>query len=150
MGSPKEELQARIAAAQAKRKATDTANAERRELEALEREAAAAEQAAEDAEAVAKFEIEIGPQGKRIMVVETDMGAIVLQRPPSALYKLIAQLGEEATRDQLEDLARKSHVYPNAERFEQILTDLPNTLPRLLMALGKLQGSRAEDILGKA
>lgn len=132
---------ARKAAADAKRAESEAAAAAAAELEALEREAT-------DAEALAKCVAEIGPVGSKICVVETDMGAVVLRRPNAALFKRFQDQGKFDSAA-LDKLMRPCVVYPDGARLDQILDELPATLPRLANAVVELAGARSAELSAK-
>lgn len=124
-----------------KRAAREAAEAPHRELEA-ERIALANDQAIEDAESA------IGPVGKKIAVVQTDLGVVIVKRPHAALFKRFQDRGKATSKEQGE-LVRPSLVYPELAAFETICEELPATLLRCANAVAELAGIRADEIAAK-
>jgi len=85
---------------------------------------------------------------KRVRMVRTDMGAIIVKRPHPAIFKRFQDKGSMKT-DDLDALVRPNVVYPDLGRFDQILEELPATLIRLADAIAGLAGTRGDDISGK-
>jgi hypothetical protein len=114
---------------------------EAEQLEALNRELA-------DARAIDKAETELGPVGKRILAVHTDLGVVIVKRPAAPTYKRF-QDEAKTTTESLEKLVRGSLVHPDAATFDRIVDELPATLARVANAVCALAGVRAEEVAGK-
>ena len=142
-----DDLQARLKAAQAERARIAAAHSERRELEALQRAVAAEEQAAKDDAGIAEAEI----KHARIEVVRTELGAIVLHRPDSLVYKRFQDLDlKKINREEIYRVVRSALAYPDAGRLDSMLETLPGALGACSNAAARLAGVRDEDIAGKA
>jgi hypothetical protein len=126
-------------AAEAKRNALAEAAAKRLEVEAEERDAA-------DEEAIALAEEAHGP--KRIAVVRTDSGCVIVKRPNPVIYKRFRDRGEAKTVD-LEKLVRACLVHPDGNGLDRILDDVPAALDRAANAIVELAGFRAKEVSGK-
>ena len=117
-----------------------------------EEQRAAAEQLIEekrglaDDQALEAAEIEHG--AKKIAVVRTDMGAIILKRPHPVIFKRFQDKGSLKHED-LEKLVRPSLVYPDAARFNEIMDELPATLLRCANTVSGLAGVRMEEVAEK-
>ena len=128
-------------AATAKREAM---RAERELPEAVEAE----EIAALDEEAIADAEAEHGGVGKKILVVHTDLGCVILKRPGPAHYKKFRDKGDGDTVA-FERLVRPSIVYPDAVKVDLIFDQLAGVLDRCANAVVELAGFRAREVSGK-
>jgi hypothetical protein len=150
-----EDIEKRIAEAKAKRaqlQAEADARAAERELaEQLETE----ERGVRDLEAIKKAEADHGAMGKKIAVVQTDLGAVVLRRANPLHYRRFLNEGPiteagSLKLDVAEKLVRSCLVYPALSTFEAWLEEQPLILVSCATALGQLAGSRAKEVEGKS
>lgn len=142
------ELEARLAKVKADRAALQAARDKAAEQRLLEEQVVAEEQAFKDEQAVADAEAEHGTVGKKIAVVSTDMGVIVLKRSNPLIFKRFQDVGSTKSAD-LDKLVRPCLVYPDIATFDRILEELPATMLRLASAVAGLAGVRAEEVSGK-
>ncbi len=126
----------------------DTDREKREELARLRLEVQRQENAARDAPHIEKAEAEHGPIGRHIAVIDTDLGAIVVKRPPHLLYKRFIDK-DKRTSDDVWKLVKPCLVYPDAARVDQMIEELPATLYRIADALLDLAGLRASEVSGK-
>jgi hypothetical protein len=132
-----------------KRAALEAAR-EKRALEAeLAEETLREERALADAEAIDAAEREHGLVGKRIMVIQTELGAVIVKRAHANTFRKFMDGGKHSTAD-LEKLIRPCLVHPPLEQFEAIIKEQPFTLNRVSDAIATLAGVRAEDVSGKS
>lgn len=143
-----EDLRTRLAAARNTRTALEQAKADRDEKTAIEELVEQEERAARDAEALDKAETTIGKLGKKIALVQTDMGAIIVKRPNAVLFKRFVDTSSLKT-DDLDKLVRPCLVHPPVAEFDRILDELPATLMRVANAVTALAGVRTEEAAGK-
>jgi hypothetical protein len=106
----------------------------------------AEERAADDEAAIADAEQEHGI--KRIGVVRTDFGCVIVKRPNPVIYKRFRDRGEHNT-EALEKLVRSCLVYPSASRFDKVLEEVPAALDRAATSIIELAGFRAKEVSGK-
>lgn len=97
---------------------------------------------------VRKAEDEIGPQGSKIAVVWTRLGAIIVRRPPPMIWKKFQDSGKQDTRS-LDDLVRGSLVYPDKLQFSKIMDEQPGALVLVADECALLAGVRVKDAAGK-
>ena len=139
---------AKLAEVRAKRAAVEDARAKaeaaRETDELLERE----ERALADAEALAKAEAEHGPVGKKIRVVSTPSGSIILKRAGNAAFRRFMD-APKASVDEAERLVKPCVVYPSRADFERITDEYPALWIRLAGALTILAGHKAEELQEK-
>jgi hypothetical protein len=137
----------------------DKVRAERAAL-AVAREARAADAALEaqlegetlalrDEQAIAAAELEHGPVGKRIAVIGTDLGVVIVKRPHAALFRKFQAKGSTKPED-LDQLVRPCLVYPSKAEFDRIDDELPATMTRCANAVVALAGFRQEENAGKS
>lgn len=124
--SEREELEARIKAAREKRAEVERARAEHEELAELRRQAAREEMAARDAPHIAKAEAD--HSAEKIAVLETMLGAIVIKRPNHLHHKRFANKSDRVSLDDLLAYVKPCLVYPDAQRLEAMLEELPGAL----------------------
>ncbi len=135
---------AAVAAGAAKRAEQD---AEREVLEEIER----LERRAKDDVAIAAAEAAHGPVGKKIAVVETDLGAVIVKRAHPAKFKQWCDLGSERQLKsvEIEKFVRPCVVHPDAAALDQIFEELPATPARLANAVYELAQGRSKEVQGK-
>jgi hypothetical protein len=132
------ELEGRRAIREAARLVADEIDSERRAL-AL-------------AEALEKAETEIGPLGRKLGIIETNEGAIIVKVPPAPLFHRFQELSSRKdgfSVVEIQKLIRPCLVYPSAAEFERIVSELPATLVAVGNKLAELAGQRAEEAAGK-
>lgn len=140
-------LEERMRAAKAARSALAKSRAEKTAQLELEAAVEAEERALKDEQALACAEDEIGPVGKKICTVPTDLGIVILKKPHPAVYNRFQDKGELTTRA-LTEFVQPSLVYPK-DRFDQILDELPATLALCGNAIAELAGARRVETQGK-
>lgn len=136
-----DELRAKRAALAAARQAREL---QRTAAEQLEDE----ERAFVDDQAIDAAEIEHGPVGKKLAVVQTAMGAIIVKRAHPAMFKRFQDKGSLKHED-LDRLVRHCLVHPASAVFDRIMDELPATMLRCADAVSVLAGVRAEDVSAK-
>jgi hypothetical protein len=142
-------LEQRIQKARAERARLEAEAHDRAELARLEAEAEREERAPRELAALEAAEREHGPRGRKIQVVETDLGIVIVKRPHSALFRRFSDKGSMKTAD-LDQLVRPCVVYPDSSTLDRILDELPATLLRLANSVSELAGFRAEEVQGKS
>ena len=146
---PTAQLEQRLAELRSKRKEledrADQGATERRLVEQIEIE----ERAIRDREALAEAEAKHGPVGKKIAVVQTEVGGVILKRCNPLLFRRFQDSGK-TTSDELERLVRPSLVYPDASTFEKWCDEQPATLIRCANAICVLAGVRVKEVEGKS
>jgi hypothetical protein len=131
----------------AKREALAAARLARAEAAAPDEKLAAERLALADEEAMDQAEAEHGK--RRVALVQTDLGAVIVKRPHPAIFKRFQDRGKTNT-DALADLIRPCLLHPTLTGFERICEELPATLTRVADAITVLAGFRSDDISGKS
>ena len=144
--APKTDAQMRIEAARQKRREIEQKRERLREGREEAAHAAAEELAALDEAAI--FEAEEKHGEKKIRVIRTEMGCVVVKRPNHVLYKKFRDK-ESARTEDLYGLVSKCIVHPTMQRFDAILDELPGTLDVVADAAIYLAGFRAKELSGK-
>ena len=142
----RDELNARLDAANAK---AESARLDREALETsgeLERKVVAAERAASDERALYEAEAEHG--ARKIGTVATDLGLIIVKRANPILFKRF-QDSESVKTEDLEKLVRPCVVHPTMREYDAIIEELPAALVRVADRVMYLAGVRAKDTGGK-
>jgi len=111
-------------------------------------EVEAEEIAARDEEAIADAEAKHGAVGKKILVVHTDLGCVILTRPNPAAYKKFRDKGDNDTVA-FERLVRPCVLHPDAVAMDLVLDELAGVLDRCANAVVELAGFRAKEVSGK-
>jgi hypothetical protein len=142
------ELEQKLSELRAKRAALAEERAKQEAERALVEQIEAEERALRDDEAIAAAEAEHGPVGKRIAVVHTDLGVIIVKRPNPLIFRRFQDKGTTKTED-FDQLVRPCLVYPSKTEFDRILEELPATLIRAANAVCALAGVRHDEISGK-
>ncbi len=142
-----DDIQARLAAAKAK-KAEIEAKREAKAKRSIEEELARAERECAEQEALAELEDAKGKVGSHLAVIETEMGIIVVERPHVANFRKFQDAGK-FTAEALEKLARPCVVYPDKARFDSIITEYPGVLIAVADAVVELAGARKREQAGK-
>lgn len=138
----------KLAEVRARRAELERQRAEREAERALQEQLEAETRALADEEAIAKAEDDHGPVGKRIALVRTDMGVIILKRPNPVLFRRFQDQGK-TTHDALDKLVRPSVVHPDHATFDRILDELPATMTICANSVCVLAGVRTEEAAGK-
>jgi len=141
------DLDTRLAKARERTRAAEAKRAQAEEKSAGARAVEAAEIEADDAEAIAQAEDDHGAH--RIAIVRTAIGCVIVKRPHPAVYKRFRDRGEAKTAD-LDALVRKSLVYPDAQRFDRMIEELPATLDHAANKVVELAGFKAKEVAGKS
>lgn len=121
----------------------DKAADDRAELDLVEAE----ERDAADEEAIANAEEAWGGP-KKIAVIRTTTGCVIVRRPKPAIYKRFRDVGKTKTVD-LEKLVRSCLVYPDGNALDKIFDEEAGTLDRAANAVVELAGFRTEEVSGK-
>jgi hypothetical protein len=146
-------LQATIDAARAKRDEIETRRAAKRDVDDLQREAETATREAEEAETLERLEGEHGTDGVHIWSLKTDMGMVVIRRPPLVKYQaFLDKAGRKngPTQADQREFLRDLVVYPDRARFGKMISDMPALVGRCSDAAIYLAGWRERDEEGKA
>jgi hypothetical protein len=143
--TPAEKRLAEIKAARAKLAA---AKIERDNEELFLAQIEAEERGLADDKAIAEAEEKYGPIGKKIAVVPTDLGAVIVKKPHHVLFKRF-QDSQEATHEEFEKLIRPCVVYPDRARFDTLLEELPASTIRIANACAVLAGVKMKEATGK-
>jgi hypothetical protein len=114
------------------------------EQELLERE----ERALRDEAAIAAAEAQHGPVGKRLAVVQTTEGVIIVKRPNPLVFKRYQDEGNHKS-EAVDKLVRPCLVYPTKTEFDRICEEQPATLVRVGSHVVALAGFRQEEAAGK-
>jgi hypothetical protein len=138
-----------LAKVRAERAALSEARAQREEARSIAEQLENETRALRDEQAIAKAEEEIGPQGKRIMCIQTDMGVVIVKKPHAVSFRKFQDKGETDHEDLLK-LVSPCLVYPSKEQFAVLLDDLPATLQRCANAVATLAGVRVKEVTGKS
>lgn len=141
-------LEERHALAKERKRAAEQRREKMRVARELPDEVEAEEVAARDEEAIADAEEEHGAVGKKILVVRTELGCLILKRPHPALYKKFRDKGDGDTVA-FERLVRPCIVYPDAVAVDLILDELAGALDLCANAAVELSGFRAKEVSGK-
>lgn len=139
---------AELAATKAQRDLdTDKAAVLEREKRALRDEVAL--RAAEETHGQA-LEYGSGPaEGRKLAVVRTDVGAVIVKRPHHVLFKRFQDSGE-ANAEEFDKLVRPCLVHPDGATFDRYLEEQPAILGRVAGAVAVLAGIRVKELAGKS
>jgi len=131
------------------------------ELEAARIERLAAEEEAAEiealdvqlrnAEAINKFEQELGKQGREIGVIDCEhLGLVIVRKPHAAAWKRFQDTsGKNITSDEVIVFVTPHVVFPTKIEFGQVCESMPATPGRCALVLAALAGSRKADLEGK-
>lgn len=136
-------LERRTKARARKREAEEKREAMRAARE-LPSEVEAEEIEARDEEAIATAEEEHGSVGKKIRVVHTDLGCVIVKRPHPASYKKFRDRAETDTAA-FEQLVRPCVIYPDAVALDIIFVEFAGVLDRVANAVVELAGFRQKE-----
>lgn len=143
----KAQLQERLAKAKAARLEVERRREDAAELEALKAEVEREERGVVDRQAYERLEQEYG--AKKIAIVDTDQGWVILKRPTNMLYKRFRDQGAEAKTADLERLVNPCVVHPDRAKFDAMVEETPALLDRAANAVVTLAGFRAKEVSKK-
>lgn len=101
----------------------------------------------EEAEAVDRFERELGR--KAISVVKSDEGIVIVKKPDARAFKRF-QDAEKVTTLEVEKLVMPCVIYPDADRFDRMVEEAPGLLSRCGDHVCYLAGIRKDDLEKKS
>lgn len=145
-------LEKRIEALRQKRAAAALAREEAKRPARLQNELEREERALSDDEVIAKLEDELGPIGRAIGVVRTDLGAVVLRRADPVAYKKFSDLMARENPKQHElaaPMVMPCVKHPSRAEFDRMIEEQPHILIRCANVLTELAGFRAQEVAGK-
>lgn len=134
------ELEAKREAIALRREAFANAEAEADKL-------AAAQRGLADDEKIEALELEHGT--RKIAVLRTELGAVVVKRPHLNTFRKFQDHGATDS-EALGKLVRPCLVHPDVANFEKICAERPATLMQVANACIRLAGVRSEDLAGKS
>ena len=111
-----------------------------------------------DAEAIDEAEAKYGDaleygsgqaEGRKLAIVRTDLGAVIVKRPNHVLFKRFQDSGE-ATAEEFDKLVRPCLVHPDDATFDRYLEAQPAILGRVAGAVATLAGIRMKELSGKS
>ena len=140
------DLDTRLAAARAKKNEASARRVARDESEAKMWEVQDAERDAADEVAIAEAEEKYG--SKKVAVVYTEVGCVIVKRPNPVSFKRFSDRGQTKTVD-LEKLVRSCLVYPDGDALDKVLEEKPAALVRAANAVAELAGFRAQEVSEK-
>jgi hypothetical protein len=146
-----DEARAKLADLAAKKASRDAEAEAKRELESVMRELADA-QAICDAEEKHGQCLEYGAavaDGRKIAVVRTDLGSVIVKRPNHLIFKRFQDSGE-ANAQEFDRLVRPCLVHPDGATFDRYIEDQPAILARVAGAVATLAGVRMKELAGKS
>lgn len=142
------ELEDKIAAVRAARESLAAQREARAQADELASKLASEELAFKGEQAVEAAEAEHGAVDKKIRVVQTDMGVVIVKRAHPAVFKRFIDRGKHSMQD-LEELARKCLVYPTLPEWEAMCNEQTAIINRTADAIAWLAGIRADDVSAK-
>ena len=140
-----EDLKARLAAAKAA-KAALAAESEISEDDALAEELAIEEQKLADETAINALRLQYG--AKKIAIVQTDEGAIVLHRADPIKFKRFQEKADVKV-DDIEQLVRPCIKHPALPVYDKMIADYPGLITRCGEVVAHLAGVRKDDLAKK-
>jgi hypothetical protein len=136
MRAKRAEIEARRAARESERAQSDEMQRESRAL-AL-------------AEALEKAEIEHGAIGRKIAVVETSEGSVIVKRAPAALFhRFQEQIAKEVSILECQKLVRPCVVFPSMAEFEILIAEQPAVINACVNEIQRLAGVRMGEVREK-
>ncbi|HSC86376.1 MAG TPA: hypothetical protein VLC09_03870 [Polyangiaceae bacterium] len=128
------ELDERIEAAKARKKAAETERQAIEERESKRRQAEELEREAANTEALARAEAELGTLNVHFGIVETHMGNIILRKPNHLKFRQF-QDANQFSSTQCDNFVRKGAdggktcvFYPEGEKLDLLFEELPATI----------------------
>lgn len=88
-------------------------------------------------------------EGRKIALVRTDLGVVIVKRPNQVLFKRFQDSGESSW-DELDKLVRPCLVHPDSATFDRYLEEQPGIFGRVANAVATLAGIRMKEIAGKS
>lgn len=150
--APVLDLEKKLEELRSKRAAAALAREEAKRPARLQTELEREERAIADDDVIARLEDELGPIGRAIGVVRTDLGAVVVKRAPPPAFKRFQDLmaRENPKQHELSDaLVRPCLVHPSSSEFDKMLAEQPHILIRCANVLSELAGVRTKEEAGK-
>lgn len=135
-----------LADLRAQREALAAERAKRLELEEAEAQLDAAKRELADEQAIDAAEREHG--ARRVAMVHTDCGVVIVKRPHVNTFRKFQDRGSTDSAAQ-EALVRPCLVHPTVFEFERICGEQPATLQQVASAVIRLAGFRADDVTAK-
>lgn len=142
------ELEDKIAAVRAAREQLAAQREARTQANELAAKLAAEELALKDEQAIEAAEAEHGVLDKKIRVVRSELGVIIVKRAHPAVFKRFVDRGKHTMQD-LEELARKCLVHPTLPEWEAMCNEQTALINRTADAIAWLAGIRADDVSAK-
>jgi hypothetical protein len=136
---------AELARLRAAREAIAAARRSRAEADEPRAQLAAEALALKNEEAIEVAEQEYGALNKRIRVVQTDIGVVIVKRAHPNVFKRFVDQGKHSTKE-CEELVRACLVYPTLAEFEAMCAEQPMLGVFAANAVSYLAGVRAEDL----
>lgn len=143
-----DDIKAELSRLRAQREELAAARLARAEAEKPHAELLAEQLALKNDEAIEAAERDVGPQNKRIRVVTTDLGVVIVKRAHPNVFRKFLDQGKHGTKE-CEELARGCLVYPTLAEFEGMCSELPMLAVFAANAVAYLAGVRAEDLSAK-
>lgn len=145
---PGADIQAELAKLRAKREELAAARLARAEAEEPHAQLAAEALALKNEEAIEAAEQTHGRQNKKIRVVNTDIGVVIVKRAHPNVFKRFLDKGKHETKE-CEELVRTCLVYPTLSEFEAMCAEI-SALPTIVAgAVVWLAGMRGEELAAK-
>lgn len=85
---------------------------------------------------------------RKVLMVSTDDGAVIVRRPHHAAFRKFMDKGEVTSTSQ-EELALSCLVYPSKPEFDKLLRAQTGALIRITNACVELAGFRADEVKTK-
>jgi hypothetical protein len=145
---PGADIRAELSRLRLKREELAAARLARAEAAEPAAQVAAEALALRNEEAIEAAEQEHGPQDKRIRVVNTDLGVVIVKRAHPNVFKRFMDQGKHNVKE-CEALCRTCLVYPSLSEFEAMCSELPMLPVFAANAVAYLAGVRAEDLSAK-
>jgi len=142
------ELEDKIATVRAAREKLAAQREARAQADELAAKLAAEELGLRSEQAIEAAEQEHGALDKKIRVVQTDMGIVIVKRAHPAVFKRFIDRGKHSMQD-LEELGRKCLVFPTLTEWEAMCNEQTAIINRTADAIAWLAGMRAEDVSAK-
>lgn len=101
-----------------------------------------------DEEAINKAVEEYGALGRKIEVVETDLGIVIVKRCPAMRWKKFTD-ADKWDNEAFRGLVTPLVVYPDSSGFDEMLDEQPATLQRVAQAVARMAGVRMQEVAKK-
>jgi hypothetical protein len=158
MNDESKDLEKQLAEIRAKRAELEAKKAAREESEDISTQIARESRELRDAQALEDAEQKygraveygLGPaDGRKLAVVHTDLGDVIVKRANHVLFKRFQDSGE-ATAQEFDKLVRPCLVHPDSTTFDRFLEEQPAILARVAGAVALLAGVRMKELSGKS